>query len=277
MHAMITKNDIVKYLSLTETSVRLKSPWVWSVPVFTGGVLLFLLLSGSNVALFYWMNGIFSHVDDGLWTHLSLLADGQFLFLIVLPFLGRKPDFVWQFILAYLLAGLYIPGMKELFSELRPPAVLLEGSFHLIGPALQNNAFPSGHSTAAFALAGLFCLHRFDIRLKFAALLLAVFVGFSRIANGVHWPLDVLGGATGGWLIAIAAVSLSEYWRGGQNDKTQRVFALILIPLALWGIYSLWIQYDDVYPGTGLLKAIFLVTSVSLCIPGLLRLFNLRK
>jgi membrane-associated phospholipid phosphatase len=277
MPAMITKNDVVKHLSLTETSVRLKSPWIWAVPVFTGGVLMFLLLSGSNVALFYWMNGIFSHAVDGLWTHLSLLADGQFLFLFVLPFLGRRPDFVWQFILAYLLAGLYIPGMKELFSELRPPAVLLEGSFHLIGPALQNNAFPSGHSTAAFALAGLVCLHRFDIRLKFAALLLAVFVGFSRIANGVHWPLDVLGGATGGWLIAFAAVWLSEYWRGGLNDRTQRVFALILIPVALWGIYSLWIKYDDVYPGTGLLKAIFLVTSVSLCIPGLLRLFNLRK
>lgn len=220
---------------------------------------------------------MFSYAPDGIWTHLSLLADGQFLILFILPFLGRRPDIVWQYILATVLAGLYVPGMKELFSEWRPPAVLLEGSFHLIGPALQNNAFPSGHTTAAFALAGLVCLHRMDWRIKSAALLLAILIGFSRIANGVHWPLDVLGGAVGGWLVAIGAVSISLFWHGGLNIWAQRIFAVILVPLSVWGIWSLWQQYDDVYPGTDLIKLISLVTSLGLSVTGLSSLFGFRK
>ncbi|MGV8934937.1 MAG: phosphatase PAP2 family protein [Gallionellaceae bacterium] len=274
---MITKTEFEDSLSLTPKTMQLNSAWVWAVPVFSGAALAALLLTGTNVALFYWMNSLFSHAYDGLWTHLSLIADGQFLFLFILPFLGRRPDIVWQYILAFLLAGLYIPAMKEFFSELRPPAVLLEGSFHLIGPALQNNSFPSGHTTAAFALAGLACLLSGDNRVRFGALLLAVMVGFSRIANGVHWPLDVLAGAMGGWLLALAAVHLSAYWKGAQNVKTQRVFALLLIALALWGMSSLLLKQDDVYPGTQLLKLVFLFTSFTLCTPGLLRLFNLRK
>ena len=260
-----------------DLSVARNSLWRWAVPLFVGIGLALLLLSGTNVAMFHWTNRIFSYANDGLWTHLSLLADGLFLILLVLPFFGRRPDIVWQFLLATLLAGLYIPSMKELFSELRPPAVLLEGSFHLIGPALQNNAFPSGHTTAAFIVAGIVCLQRIDVRIKLAALLLAVMVGFSRIADGVHWPLDVLGGAFGGWLIAIGAVWLSQHWRAGMNIKVQRAFALILVPLSLWGIWLLWQQHDDVYPGTGLFKAISFVVCLGLAVPGLLRLFGLRK
>lgn len=258
-------------------TVGINNPWSWLVPLFAGVMLPMLLLTGSNVELFYWMNRVFSHVDDGFWTHFSLLADGQFLILFVLPFFGRRPDVVWQFLLTALLAGLYVPGLKELFSELRPPAVLLEGSFHLIGPALQNNAFPSGHTTIAFALAGLLCLHRVHNGIKFVALLLAVFVGFSRIANGVHWPLDVLAGALGGWLVAIGAVQLSGYWTAGLKVRAQRAFALLLGPLAVWGIWSLWQHHDDVYPGTGVMKVIFLLICLGWSVPGFLRLFNLRK
>ena len=274
---MNTKTESNKSFTLTDKTVGYTSSWQWAVPLFAGVALLVLLLSGLNVELFYWLNQKFSYANDGVWTHLSLLADGQFMILFVLPFLGRRPDIVWQYMLAAMLSAVYVPGMKKLFSELRPPAVLLENSFHVIGPALQNNAFPSGHTTAAFVLAGLVCLQRIDVSIKFAALILAILVGFSRIANGVHWPLDVLGGALGGWLIALGAVWLSQHWHGGLNIKVQRAFALFVVPLAVWGVWSLWQQHDDVYPGTELLKVIFIVTCLGLSIPGLLRLFDLRK
>jgi membrane-associated phospholipid phosphatase len=280
---MTIATDPTNAAPLSGTIVAFNSPWRWGVPLFAMVALIVLLLVGGNVDLFYFINRLASHASDGLWIHLSLLGDGLLVILLVLPFLGRRPDVVWQYILAWIFAGIFVPVMKESFSSLRPPGSLSLDSFHLIGPALQNNAFPSGHTTAIFVLAGLVCLQRtdelgkFGIWFKFAALLLAVMVGLSRIANGVHWPVDVLGAAMGGWLITIAAVWLAQYWRAGMNVWAQRVFALILTPVSVWAVWSLWQNHDDVYPGTGLMKILLLVVCLALSIPGQLRLFNLRK
>lgn len=261
----------------SNTTVAVDSPWRWSVPLFALLALLGLLVSGYNIALFSWMNRFMSYASDGLWVHLSLVGDGQFIVLLVLPFLGRRPDIVWQYVIATILGGLFVYGMKELFSALRPPAVLLSGSFHLIGPDLQNNAFPSGHSTALFIVAGLVALQRVSHWFKLAVLLLAVFVGLSRIASGVHWPLDVLGAAAGGWMIAILTVWISQHWHAGMNIWTQRVFALILAPLSVWAVWTLWHHYDSVYPGTGLLQILTLVAGLTLAVPGLLSMFGIRQ
>jgi len=274
---MNIKTDTLNSSCLSDTVVGASSPWRWGVPLFSALALAILLALGDNVPLFYFLNRIMAQANDRLWTHLSLLGDGQFVIIFVLPFLGRRPDVVWQYTLAFLLGGIFVHGMKEAFSTLRPPASLLEGSFHLIGPALQNNAFPSGHTTAIFVLAGLVCLQRINVWFKFGALLLAILVGLSRIANGVHWPVDVLGAAGGGWLMAIGAVWLAHNWRAGLNVWVQRAFALLVTPLAVWAVWSLWQHLDDVYPGTGWMKVLLLASCLALSIPGQLRLFNLRR
>ncbi|WP_063746648.1 phosphatase PAP2 family protein [Catenuloplanes japonicus] len=87
-------------------------------------------------------------------------------------------------------------------------------------------SFPSGHSmTAAVASAVLLLMllpltdrlpYRRTVRAVMWALALAVAVGtgLSRIALGVHWMSDVLGG----WIIGIAVVAATtaafETWRG---------------------------------------------------------------
>lgn len=267
----------MKNLQVTDTTVAMNSPWRWSVPLLALLALLILLVSGYNVALFSLMNRFMSYASDSLWVHLSLVGDGLFIVLLVLPFLGRRPDIVWQYVIATILGGLFVYGMKEIFSALRPPAVLLSGSFHLIGPALQNNAFPSGHTTALFVVAGLVALQQVRNWFKWVVLFLAVFVGLSRIASGVHWPLDVLGAATGGWLIAILSVWISLHWRAGINIWPQRIFALILAPLSVWAVWTLWYSYDSVYPGTGLLQLLTLSAGLVLAVPGLLRLTGIRR
>jgi len=274
---MTTTTDHIKTSLPSDTTVAFNSAWRWAVPLITMAALALLLALGDNVPLFYFMNRIMSHASDKLWVHLSLLGDGQMVVLFVLPFLGRRPDVVWQYVLATIFAGLFVPGMKELFSSLRPPASLPMDSFHLIGPALQNNAFPSGHTTALFVLAGLVCLQRINVWIKIMALLLAVFVGFSRIASGVHWPVDVLGAAIGGWLVAMLAVWLAQYWRAGLNIWAQRVFALIFTPFSVWAVWSLWHHYDSVYPGTDVMKVLLLAICLALSVPGQLRLFNIKQ
>lgn len=54
-------------------------------------------------------------------------------------------------------------------------------------------SFPSGHTTAAFAVAGVlfFCCPK---RYGVPALILAILVGLSRIYLGIHFPSDVMMG-----------------------------------------------------------------------------------
>ena len=75
-------------------------------------------------------------------------------------------------------------------------------------------SFPSGHTTMAFALATTVLLlhhkHRPKREVWFIVLLyvVAIFVGFSRVYVGVHYPLDVLAGAVLG-ILAPFAITLS--------------------------------------------------------------------
>jgi undecaprenyl-diphosphatase len=65
-----------------------------------------------------------------------------------------------------------------------------------------SHSFPSGHTATSFAAATVLsaCLPRAAP----AFYLLALAIGWSRLYVGVHWPLDVLGGA----LIGVATALL---------------------------------------------------------------------
>ena len=124
------------------------------------------------------------------------------IFLAALAaWLWRKPAVLPVVVIADLLAeGLSDLG-KLLFDRARPPLRYPEPwpLVHLPHTA----SFPSGHATTSFACAAT--LARFAPR-RIAVLLyvLAALIAYSRVYVGVHYPLDVLGGAVLGLLIATA-------------------------------------------------------------------------
>jgi undecaprenyl-diphosphatase len=70
-----------------------------------------------------------------------------------------------------------------------------------------SDAFPSGHTATSFAAATI--LTAFVPRAAPALYALALAIGYSRVYVGVHWPLDVVGGAAIGLataLLLLAAV-----------------------------------------------------------------------
>lgn len=249
------------------------SAWVWGVPLGATILLTVLFISDANIAVFLWLNHVAQVFPALWWSHLTILGDASLGLLLMLPLLGRRPDLAWQFLLAALFATLWSHGMKEIFSSLRPPAVLSADSFRLIGPMLEHNSFPSGHTTTAFVLAGLVAVQPWGQRIKLAMLLLAALVGLSRIACGVHWPLDVLGGMFGGWLSAVAGVLLAQYWRAGLNVRFQQVLALILVVLTVWTLFA----YDNELPGTWLFQTIFCLLCLAASLKGLGRLFGIAR
>src|SRR5260221_14243842 len=79
-----------------------------------------------------------------------------------------------------------------------------------MGPAYKAGSFPSGHATTAFAIGGLLAL---GLRARWLVVLIvgvATLVALSRAVVGVHWPLDILAGAFGGWLCAVAGLWIGQ-------------------------------------------------------------------
>lgn len=103
-----------------------------------------------------------------------------------------------------LAASLYYTISHQYF---RPrPDVAVPGVTGLIARlgALDEPAFPSGHATAALAVA--VALGAGEPALFFGLALVAVFNSLGRIAAGVHYPTDVFGGALLGTLTALAVL-----------------------------------------------------------------------
>lgn len=112
-------------------------------------------------------------------------------------------------------AGL-IQLLKELFQRARPTAVT-----NLLGISY---SFPSGHTTAATAVAATLAyllaregLVRRSVAIP-AGITIPLLVGLSRIYLDVHWATDVIGGWAVGLFVATLGVGLYEWLRGRETE-----------------------------------------------------------
>lgn len=72
------------------------------------------------------------------------------------------------------------------------------------------NSFPSGHTTCAFAFVSALWHVAPKTWMKWSALAAAIFMGYSRLHVGVHYPSDVLAGVVVGLLAGWTAYSLCK-------------------------------------------------------------------
>ena len=146
---------------------------------------------------------------------------------MLLPFIAKRPDIVIKSFIAALIASLFLHGFKEFMSVPRPPAIFSPELFHQLGNQFSASSFPSGHAAAPFTLASMVIFLVSDVRIRSALVIYASIIALSRIATGVHWPIDILGGMFFGWLSAY--ISMRFIPVSGQNLIAQRIVALLLL------------------------------------------------
>ena len=124
----------------------------------------------------------------------------------MLAIIWRRPWFFVALVTATLAADGISLLLRQWIGRDRPPLVYADPR-PLVGVP-HSGAFPSGHAASAFAAATVIAWA--SRRLAIPAYVLAALVAWSRVYVGVHWPLDVIGGAALGTLVAIALLKLSE-------------------------------------------------------------------
>lgn len=146
-----------------------------------------------------------------------------------------------QSLIAHGIAAVLANGLKHLIGRPRPKFVH-SGDWEMAMSFVSGlDSFPSGHSTATFAVATVFA-RRWPICGPLC-MGVAAFVALSRVLRGSHFPTDVVGGAVLGILSgSIAAAPLKE-WRTSLQEGFR--YAAIGTSMVLAILWTLSYQMDD--------------------------------
>ena len=188
----------------------------------------FFLLYSNRSDIHFYINSFHAGWADSLFKYVTHLGDGV-IFAIAIPLAFIK-NLRWFFIVACTaLIVLFVTGILKqwVFQGLpRPTLFLGEENLYLVpGVKLHTiNSFPSGHTTAAFALYFVLCFLLNNKIGSFLLFVLALLVAYSRMYLSQHFLIDVTVGAILGIICGYLAIALVGSWKWNKLDvKLQNI------------------------------------------------------
>ena len=156
-----------------------------------------------------------SQTDFGVvfFTIISFFGNWQFLIpcalsIVLILILENKKKIIIPFIFVVAGSELITFLGKILFQRPRPGGIIF---------SIWDFSFPSGHATAAIAFYGFLAYilnklshGKFRLLIIVVTLLLAGFVGYSRLYLGVHYVSDVLAGYAVGLVFLLIGIYFAE-------------------------------------------------------------------
>ena len=187
----------------------------------------------ADTSVFLFINNHFHfHILNDNMRAITYLGNGWVVYwatLLSLYLWGRRPfrQSLGALVLSQAIPGAVVIALKRLVNRPRPIVALASriaaGTAHVVvlGRHLTAYSFPSGHTETAFALA--VALTYFVPKKRAVFYTLAALVGFSRVYNGEHFPLDVICGALIGYVGAKIGLALFEKMREWRSPREARV------------------------------------------------------
>jgi undecaprenyl-diphosphatase len=181
---------------------------------------------------------------SGLSAFLAELFDqlgGDIGYLLLLPvvYWGISRRMGRELVYVLLIGMIGMVAMKELLMRPRPYI-----ASELITPLFTEDGFglPSGHVTLSLVTWGYVAYH---VRRWWAWVLLVIWVltvGWARMAAGVHYPQDVIGGLIwGSALLVFALATVKRFARWWENAPLWQTLALIAVVAVLAFVFT----YED--------------------------------
>jgi len=221
---------------------------LWVPVSILASLATFIALSGTNQALFIMLNKLSMQMPVVFWASATLMADAATGFALMTLALKKQSKLIYWAIMAGILCAVIVRIIKVGANLPRPAGVLSTDDFQIIGKVITSKTFPSGHTATAFFVAAIVTGFHQSRLLLVSCLAVASVLAFSRIAVGVHWPLDVFVGAIIGWSIGILTVRFTI--NAPDISHKQRWFAIAICLLGC--VYLL--QMDSHLPNTEILQ-----------------------
>lgn len=159
---------------------------------------------------------------DYIMPKITFLGSGGLMWIIItLIYLIRRDTRRTGIMLAsVLILGLIIGNgiLKNIIARERPN--WLNPSVQLLIGNPTDFSFPSGHTLASFSC--VFIMFYTKDKLRYAVLVLAIFIAFSRLYLYVHFPSDILGAIVLSFLISLIAYAANRRYNSRKQISPPR-------------------------------------------------------
>ena len=210
-----------------------------------------------EVSLIEWVQNAMGSVGTALARLFSFIGGETIsLLLIIIMLFCYKKTAGKRVAMTVLTASMWFPMIKNIVLRVRPYMAhkdsikvlqVVEADADPADIIQQGYSFPSGHGATAVSLFGSIGRELRKRWMWTLAVVMPLLIGLSRIAVGVHYPTDVLGG----WAVGLLAIGFNILL--AKYVKKEWMRYVIVLAVTVPGIF--WCTSRDYFTALGLLIA----------------------